>query len=283
MRSRPLPPDEKLTVGLLQLRTPATHETGLAHLEPLVRQAAGQGARLIVTPEFSNFMERDAGRLAAQATTADRDPVVRRVRELALELGAWVLLGSVAVRGEGERLVNRSLLVSSGGDVVAAYDKMHLFDLDLADGRSIRESDTFAPGDRLALAETPWGRMGLTICYDLRFPYLYRSLGQQDAALISIPAAFTRPTGRAHWEVLVRTRAIETGAYVLAPAQGGEHEDGRRTWGRSLAVAPSGEVIAASEGDEPGVLMATLDIAAVRQARANMPAWAPTAHEPWTG
>jgi deaminated glutathione amidase len=190
------------------------------------------------------------------------------------------LLGSVVVIGEAGRPVNRSILIDADGAIAATYDKMHLFDLNLADGRSVRESDAFAAGASSTVAKTPWGRLGLTICYDVRFPYLYRSLGQRGAALIAVPAAFTRTTGRAHWEVLVRARAIETGAYVLAPAQGGEHEDGRRTWGRSMAVGPSGEVLAATDGDDPWLVLATVDLDAVRRARADMPAWAPTRHEP---
>ena len=277
-----MPPEPaELTVGLLQLRTPATHAAAAAHLEPLVREAADKGARLIVTPEFTNVMEREDARLRERVMSLDDDPVVASARGWASELGVWMLLGSVAVKAGDGRLANRSLLIDDAGALVATYDKMHLFDLDLPDGRMVRESETFAPGDRLGVAETPWGRLGLTVCYDVRFPYLYRSLGQEGVAMISVPAAFTRPTGRAHWELLVRTRAVETGAFILAPAQGGEHEDGRRTWGRSMVVAPSGEVIAATDSDEPGVLMATLDLGAVRQARASMPAWARTPHEPW--
>lgn len=279
-----MPPEvSELTVGLLQLRSPATQAEAADHLEPRLREAAARGARLIVTPEFTNFMERDDAKLRDRARTEDEDLVVLRARALAAELGVWVLLGSVAVKGEDGRLANRSLLLNDTGEIVAAYDKMHLFDLDLPDGRRVRESDTFAPGARPVVADTPWGPLGLSVCYDVRFPYIYRSLAQAGAAMIAVPAAFTRPTGRAHWELLVRTRAVETGAYVLAPAQGGEHEDGRRTWGRSMIVAPSGEIVVADDGDEPGVLVATLDLGAVRQARGSMPAWAPTPHEPWTG
>lgn len=277
-----MPPERgALRVGLLQLRTPANQAASAAHLEQQLRQAAGEGARFILTPEFTNLMERGDG-LRSKALTAEDDPVVRRVRELAAELDVWVLIGSAALKIEDGRLANRSLLIDGSGAVAAAYDKMHLFDLDLPDGRTVRESETFAPGSGMVTAATPWGPLGLTVCYDIRFPYLYRSLAQTGAVMISVPAAFTAATGRAHWELLVRTRAVETGAYILAPAQGGRHEDGRRTWGRSMVVSPSGEVLAARDDDKPGVLMATLDLDAVAQARATMPAWAKTAHEPWS-
>ena len=170
------------------------------------------------------------------------------------------------------RAANRSLLIDPTGAVVARYDKLHVFDVDLPNGETYRESATVRPGDRAAMAQTPWGGLGLTVCYDIRFPHLYRQLAKAGAAMIAVPAAFTVPTGEAHWETLLRARAIETGAFILAPAQGGTHEDGRRTWGRSTVVGPWGEIVAKADHDDPCVVPATLDLTAVARARAAVPA-----------
>ena len=204
----------------------------------------------------------------------DEDVAVLGLRRLAAELGVWLLIGSAIVRSarDGDaRAANRSLLVGAGGAIVARYDKLHVFDVDLPNGERYRESATVRPGDGAAVADTPWGRLGLTICYDIRFPHLHRQLAQAGASMIAVPAAFTAPTGEAHWETLLRARAIETGAFVLAPAQGGLHEDGRRTWGRSTLVGPWGEIIARADHDEPCVLHAKLDMEAVAKARAAIP------------
>jgi predicted amidohydrolase len=191
---------------------------------------------------------------------------------LARELGVWLLVGSALLRGDDGGAVNRSLLIDDGGAVSATYDKMHTFDVDLPTGEHIRESEAYRPGERAVVADTPWARLGLSICYDLRFPYLYRALAKAGAQILTVPAAFTRPTGEAHWEILLRARAIETGAFVLAPAQGGLHEDGRGTWGRSMIIGPWGEIIAAADDDAPGVVAATLDLDAVTRARHAIPA-----------
>jgi predicted amidohydrolase len=263
-----------LPIALIQTRTPAAPEAALAHVAPLIREAAAGGARLILTPEATNFMIRDRDRRAAVLALQADDLVVTGLRALARELGVWLLLGSAIVKSGAAadaRAANRSLLIDDGGEVVAAYDKLHVFDVDLPTGERWRESEAVRPGDDAVVADTPWGRLGLTVCYDLRFPQLYRVLARAGAAMIAVPAAFTVPTGVAHWETLLRARAIETGAFILAPAQGGTHEDGRGTWGRSTVVAPWGEVIARLDHDHPGVLYATLDLDAVDRARAAVP------------
>ena len=261
-------------IALIQTRTPTGPAAAFAHVEPLIREAAVGGAKLILTPEGTNFLIQDRARREAVLETQDRDEAVLKLRDLARELGVWLLIGSAIVRSghEGDdRAANRSLLIDDRSEVVATYDKLHVFDVDLPTGERWRESASVRPGDAAVVADTPWGRLGLSICYDIRFPQLYRALAKAGAAMIAVPAAFTVPTGEAHWETLLRARAIETGAFVLAPAQAGAHEDGRRTWGRSTVVAPWGEVIAKLDHDEPGVLLATLDLEAVERARRAVP------------
>lgn len=265
---------QRLDMALIQARTPATAAAGLAHVEPLIRQAAAAGAQLILTPEGTNLLEqRRAFRDAALSTEA-ADPAVVGLRALAHELGVWLLVGSALVRSQAEgdgRAANRSLLINPEGAVTARYDKLHVFDVDLPDGETYRESASVRPGEAAVVADTPWGGLGLTICYDVRFPQLYRALAKAGAQMIAVPAAFTRPTGEAHWETLLRARAIETGAFILAPAQGGTHEDGRQTWGRSLIIGPWGEVIARADHDDPCILHAKLDMSAADRARASVP------------
>lgn len=264
----------KLPVALIQTRTPASPEAALAHVETLIREAAAGGAKLILTPEATNFLIRDPATREAALTGDDQDAVVAGLKTLAKELGVWLLIGSAIVKSghDGDdRAANRSLLIDHQGAVVTTYDKLHVYDVDLPTGERWRESAAVRPGDTASLAETPWGKLGLTICYDIRFPQLYRALAKAGAKMIAVPAAFTVPTGEAHWEVLLRARAIETGAYILAPAQAGEHEDGRKTWGHSTVVAPWGEVVAKLDNDEPGVLYATLDFDAVDKARNAVP------------
>ncbi len=260
-------------VGLVQLRTPATPAEALAHAAPLVREAAAQGARLVLTPEGTNLLQRSRDRLLPQLVALDRDPVALGLRELAAELGVELLIGSVLVR-DGDGFANRSVLVRADGGVAATYDKIHMFDVDLPTGETARESAVYTPGARAVAADTVAGRLGLTVCYDLRFPHLFRALAEAGAQVIAAPAAFTRPTGEAHWEVLLRARAIETGSFVLAPAQGGLHADGRGTWGRTLAVGPWGEVLGRLDHDDPGVLAVDLDLTGVDRARRAVPALA---------
>ena len=264
----------EVRVALLQLRTPAGQAAAFAQVEPLVRQAAADGARFIATPEATNILERDRTRLFAGLKSAEADPCVQGLIALAAELKVWILIGSALVLREDGGAANRSMLIDPAGQVRATYDKIHMFDVDLPTGERARESEAYTPGAEAVVAQTPFGTLGLSICYDIRFPYLYRALAKAGAEILTVPAAFTRPTGEAHWEILLRARAIETGAFVLAPAQGGRHEDGRGTWGRSMIVGPWGEVLAAAADDEPGVIAATLDLAASAKARASIPALA---------
>ena len=263
-----------MRVALVQTRTPATQAAALDHVLPLVRQAAEAGAELILTPEGTNILQKDRERLAAALVPAEADPVVCGLRDLARELGVSALIGSALVDAGGEKAANRSLLVGPDGEVAAWYDKLHMFDVDLPNGETARESAAYAPGDRAVIARAGEARLGLTICYDMRFPTLYRALALAGAEVMAVPAAFTRPTGEAHWEILLRARAIETGSFVLAPAQGGFHEDGRGTWGRSLAVGPWGEVLGVLDHDQPGVLVVDLDLPAAARARRSIPALA---------
>ena len=261
-----------LDVAVVQLTTPADQAAAFNHARPLIEEAAEGGAQFILLPECANLMEQRKD-LKAQKLAYERDDTfVAGVRGVARDLKVPILIGSVIVKAENsEKAANRSLLIDASGDITARYDKVHLFDADTPDGKSYRESATMRPGSEAVVAETPWGGLGLSICYDVRFAYLYRTLAKRDARMIAVPAAFTVPTGKAHWEVMLRARAIETGAFVLAPAQGGAHEDGRHTWGHSTIVGPWGEVIAQLDHDQPAVLRAQLDFNEVVQARQALP------------
>jgi predicted amidohydrolase len=261
-----------LRVGLVQTRTPATHAAALEHVAPLVREAAAQGARFILTPEGVNVLQKDRAKLLPTLVSLDEDPVVQGLRDLARELSVWIDVGSALVKREDGKAANRQAVIDPSGAIVATYDKLHMFDVDLPTGETARESATYEPGERATVVETPLGVFGLTICYDMRFPALHRALALGGAQILTVPAAFTRPTGEAHWDILLRARAIETGSFVIAAAQGGFHEDGRGTWGRSIAIGPWGEVIGKLDHDAPGVLIADLDLAAVDRARAAIPA-----------
>lgn len=266
---------DTLDIALIQTRTPAKPVAALDQVAALIREAAAGGAKFVLTPEGTNLLEQRRDRRADVITDEEVDPAVIGLRRLAAELDIWLLIGSAIVRSGhagDDRAANRSLLIDSNGGIVVRYDKLHVFDVDLPNGETYRESTTIRPGDDAAVADTPWGRLGLTVCYDLRFPHLFRQLAKAGASMIAVPAAFTVPTGRAHWEVLLRARAIETGAFILAPAQGGSHEDGRNTWGRSMVVAPWGEIVASVDHDEPCVLPASLDMSAVEKARMSVPA-----------
>jgi predicted amidohydrolase len=260
-----------MKVALIQTRTPATHEAALAHVAPMVREAAAAGAAFIATPEGTNVLQKDRAVLLPMLKTLDQDPVVAGLRAAAKDLAVWILIGSALVEREDGKAANRSVLVSPAGEITATYDKLHMFDVDLPTGESSRESATYEPGVQAVTARAGALKLGVTICYDLRFPALYRALALAGAEVMTIPAAFTRPTGAAHWEVLMRARAIETGSFVLAPAQGGRHEDGRGTYGHSIIVAPWGEVLAHLDHDEPGILLADLDLTAAARARAAIP------------
>ena len=245
----------------------------VAEAERLIREAAAAGADYVLTPEMTTVLDRDRRRLLAVIDREDDDPSLARFRALAGELGIHLHVGSMAIRLDGEAVANRAFVIAPTGAVLARYDKIHMFDVDLAGGESYRESKLYRPGAAAVVADLPWTRLGLTICYDVRFPNLYRSLAQSGASAIAIPAAFTRTTGEAHWHVLVRARAIETGAFVVAAAQGGRHQDGRETYGHSMIVDPWGAIVAEATGG-PGVIVADIDPAASATARARIPALA---------
>ena len=237
-------------------------------------QFGDRRGRATFSLRLGNELQRDRAELLAQLRPLAEDMVVCGLRELAAKLGVELLIGSALVRRDDGQLANRSVLITASGEVAATYDKIHMFDVDLPNGERYRESAAYTPGEAAVVAPSVAGRVGFSVCYDLRFPALYRALAVAGAQLIVVPAAFTRPTGEAHWECLLRARAIETGAYVLAPAQGGVHADGRGTWGHSLVVAPWGEVTARLDHDAPGVLIADLDLAKVEAARGAVPSLA---------
>ena len=261
----------KIKTACVQMRSGVEVAPNIAAALTLIREAAGQGAKFIATPEMTNLLDIRPG--MARPKIMEQDDVPQHAfQALAAELGVTLLIGSIAVAlPDEERFANRSLLIGPDGGVIARYDKIHMFDVALGGGETYSESTNYAPGDRAVLTEAAGGRLGLTICYDVRFAALYRRLAKAGAQMISVPSAFTRPTGRAHWETLLRARAIETGSFILAPAQGGKHEDGRKTWGRSMVIGPWGEIVAAFDHDEPGVLHAEIDLDEVEAARSRIP------------
>ena len=266
------------TAACVQFTAARDYEPNIRVVSEMVRRARDSGADLVLTPENTGLMEPIGKLRREKARDEANHPVLAALREVARETGAWLLLGSIAVDvsrepgiAEGERrLANRSYLIDAAGAIVARYDKIHMFDVDLAGGESYRESNAFRPGDRAVLASTPWGVLGMTVCYDLRFPQLYRALAQAGADFLAIPSAFTAPTGRAHWHVLLRARAIENGSFVFAPAQCGEHAEGRRTYGHSLIVDPWGEVMA-DGGEQIGIVSARIDTGRIAEARQMVP------------
>jgi deaminated glutathione amidase len=260
----------KFRAGLIQLRSSRSVEANIDAATKLVRQAKAAGAEYVQTPEMTSIYESSRKGLFAAIVEEERDPALAAFRELAREFKLYFHIGSLAVKASPEKAANRALLIDPNGDIVARYDKIHLFDVDLANGESYRESNTYRPGDTAVIAELPWGKLGVTVCYDLRFPALYRALAEAGAEFLAIPSAFTKQTGEAHWHVLMRARAIETGSFVLAAAQGGHHENGRDTFGHSIAVDPWGRVLAEG-GVEPGVIMVEIDPALVAEARRRIP------------
>lgn len=258
------------TAALVQLRTGLSPEPNLDQATRLIREAAASGADYVLTPEVSNMMQLNREALFAQLCSEADDPSLRAYRALAKELNIHLHIGSLALKASPDRAVNRSFLISPQGAILASYDKIHMFDIDLDNGESYRESANYQPGETAVLADLPWGRFGLTICYDLRFPALYRALAEAGASFITVPSAFTRPTGEAHWHTLLRARAIENGCFIFAAAQGGLHENGRETFGHSLIVDPWGEVLAEG-GVDPGVIMASIDPSKVAKVRKSIP------------
>lgn len=256
--------------AMVQMRTGLLPEPSLAQASELIREAVAQGADYVQTPEVSNMMQLNRAALFEHLASEDDDISLKAYRALARELKIHLHIGSLALRATPERAVNRSFLIGPAGDILASYDKIHMFDIDLGNGESYRESANYQPGETAVISDLPWGRIGLTICYDVRFPALYRALAESGASFLAVPSAFTRKTGEAHWTTLLRARAIENGCFVFAAAQAGLHENKRETFGHSLIVDPWG-VVLAEGGTEPGVVLATVDPAKVQSARNSIP------------
>ncbi len=261
----------RVKIALVQMRSSTEMARNVRDAEALVRDAAATGAAYVQTPEVSNIFEPDKERLKAFIATEADDPLVRRFAELAQALNIHLHAGSVAVKAGDGRIANRSLVFAPDGSIVARYDKIHLFDIDLPNGESYRESATYAPGETAVVADLPFAKLGLCICYDVRFPRLANAYANAGASVLTYPAAFTVPTGQAHWHVLLRARAIETGSFVLAAAQGGDHDGGRSTYGHSLVISPWGEVLSEA-ATEPCVVTADIDPAQSALARQRIPA-----------
>lgn len=266
------PQRDTLRAALAQMCSADTHAENIGTVTELAARAAGQGAELLCLPEVAGLMNRNAEVARRQVVDAAADPFIAACREVAAKHGMWVHIGSTPVLAPDGRFLNHSAVIDTSGAIRAEYDKVHLFDVAIEGQAPIGESKRFAPGEEGVLLDTPWGPWGLTICYDLRFPYFYRRYGQEGATVIFIPSAFTVPTGKAHWEVLIRARAIETGAFVIAAAQAGHHADGRETWGHALAVDPWGEVLADLGRNAPGLAIIDLDLTRVAAARRQIPA-----------
>lgn len=249
-------------------------EANAGSIVAAVGVAAGGGASMLFTPEMSGLIDRVRERASRNVVREEESPVLAAVRDAAASAGIWVAIGSLAVAREDGRWANRAFVIDSAGNIAARYDKIHMFDVDLATGESWRESSAYAAGDSVVTVETPLGRLGLTICYDIRFPALYESLGRRSCDVIAIPAAFTVPTGAAHWHILQRARAIEASAYVVSAAQVGRHEDGRSTYGHSLAVDPWGDVLLDLGGERAGIGFAEIDPARIAEVRAQLPSLA---------
>lgn len=266
--------------ALLQMTSGIDPEVNAQTIVAAIREAREEGAAMLFTPEMSGLLDRDRARAAAKIVTEGEDRVLDAVREAAARAGAWVHLGSLAIRPEGGdgRYANRAFVIDGNGEIAARYDKIHMFDVDLASGESWRESNAYAPGGKVVSLDTPLGRLGLAICYDIRFPALFEALGAMACDVIAIPAAFTVPTGKAHWHLLQRARAVEASAFVVSAAQVGRHEDGRETFGHSLAVDPWGDVLldmgGALDGQGAGLAFVGIDRARIDEVRAQLPSLA---------
>jgi len=259
----------RFTAACVQMRSGRDPLKNRDAAAALVREAASEGAHFVQTPEMTSLVERERAALFDKVGLEEQDPTLLALREVARERGVVVHLGSIAVK-DGDKIANRAFLIGQDGEIAASYDKIHLYDVDLPNGESWRESATYTGGERAVLAEIPWGWLGMTICYDVRFAALYKALAENGASFLSAPAAFTKQTGEAHWHVLHRARAIETGSFMISAAQGGLHEDGRETFGHSLIVDPWGRILAEA-GTEPGVILAEIDVSLVAEARGRIP------------
>jgi len=265
-----VPAPKVFRAALVQLRSGRTIAPNIETAERLIRSAVREGALYVQTPENTSIMELETECLLAAIETEEKSEPLAQLRELAKELAIWLHVGSLGTKLIGGKVANRSYLIAPDGALAARYDKLHMFDVDLAGGESYRESRNFNPGSKAVVADLPWGRLGMSICYDLRFPGLYRALASAGADFITVPAAFTKQTGEAHWRVLLRARAIETGTFVLAACQGGLHENGRSTYGHSMIVSPWGEVLAEA-GEDPQIVLADIDPRLSAEARAKVP------------
>jgi predicted amidohydrolase len=257
-------------VGLIQMRSGRTPAANLDAAAKLIGEAKANGAAYVQTPEMTNILESKRDALMATIVAEEHDATLAAFRELARQHLLWLHIGSLALKISPDRAVNRGFLIGPDGTIAARYDKIHMFDVDLANGESYRESRSYVAGDHAVVADLPWGRLGMTVCYDLRFPALYRALAEAGSVFVGIPSCFTKQTGEAHWDILNRARAIENGCFVFAAAQGGRHETGRDTYGHSIVVDPWGRILAEGEA-EPRVVMAEIDPAAVAAARARIP------------
>ncbi|AHB47221.1 amidohydrolase [Hyphomicrobium nitrativorans NL23] len=263
-------PSNSFRAGLVQMCAGRDVAHNISDATALIREAVSGGADYVQTPETTNLMELDRARLFAAAEPEHANAALQRFSDLARELSIWLHLGSLVVKVSEEKLANRAYVISPAGDVTARYDKIHMFDVDLPNGEKYRESANYEPGSQAVVAGLPWGGLGLSICYDLRFPNLYRTLAHAGAVMLAVPAAFTRLTGEAHWVTLLRARAIEAQCFVMAAAQGGLHEHGRETFGHSLIVAPWGEVLAEG-GVHPSVIFADIDLSRIADVRSRVP------------
>lgn len=261
---------QSFRIALLQMQTGNDLAQNLQAVKSMTREAAQNGAAFVLTPEYTLMMDGSGRVMRERALPADGGTQLAELQALAREHSVWLLAGSLTLKGGDERIVNRSYLLSADGGVVASYDKIHMFDATLPDGKVIRESSAYCPGERAVIADTPWGKLGLTVCYDLRFPQLYRALAKAGALYLTVPSSFQRATGKFHWHTLVRARAIENGCFVFAPAMCGEHPGNRTTYGHSLVVDPWGDVLA-DGGEAPGIVYADIDPARVERIRDMLP------------
>jgi predicted amidohydrolase len=261
---------ETFRVALLQMQTGNDLAANLEAVTAMTREAAANGARFVLTPEYALMMDGSGRTMRERALAQDGSPALPQLQALAKELSIWLLAGSLTLKTESERIANRSILISADGVIEASYDKIHMFDATLPDGKTIKESSAYCPGARAVTADTPWGTLGLTVCYDLRFPQLYRSLAKAGARFITIPSSFQRATGKDHWHPLIQARAIENACFIFAPAMCGEHPGNRSTYGHSLVVDPWGKILA-DGGEAPGIVYADVDPSRVDKVRGMLP------------
>ncbi len=260
----------ELNVACVQLCSSDDVHENIETASALIRDAKKNGAELVATPEMTSLLDGHPGALLQKSKSEEQDEALAALQKLAAELDIWLLIGSLPIRVAPEKCVNRSFLISPQGKIEARYDKIHMFDVELSEGEIYKESNNYIAGDKAVIATIPQARLGLTVCYDLRFPQLYRALAKAGAEILTVPSSFTRTTGEAHWHALLRARAIENGCFVIAPAQGGLHADGRETFGHSLIINPWGEILAEG-GTEPGVFSAIIDVSQVKEVRKRIP------------